>query len=599
MKRRYMKKVWITARSAALILFCWSLTASASEQQLPAAGTAPDKKEAAVIFAEPEIALQVPLTSPLFAGVPIADVNGEVITLEELTSTLGSTHEGRTAGEKQAAKVDFSEILKRLINVRLIVQEAREMGMDELPEVKATVSKYSKTAVRELLIEDMTKGVKADEAEVEKFRREMVREWKIKSVFFEKEEDAKKMEEGIKAGKSFEELVAKAVEDKTAKAQGEGGYVKPRDLQPGVAEVVSKMEIGSASPVIQVGSGKNAGFTIMKLEEIRYPEDPETTERARGAVLEAARVKAVKNFKKEASEKTVKVDTKLLNSLDFEAKKPGLQKLLKDKRNVATVKGEKPVTVADLTTALSEKFFHGMERAIEGKQVNAKKYEVLDKLLEKRLFEKEESKRDIEKSEKFKAKVKEYEDSVLFGVFVQKVLIPEVKVTDEDSKAYHNAHAGDYTTPEMMKVSSLVFETQEQAESALERLKKGADFNWIKSNTEGQVDSSTPGFLSFTDTPLIIRTLPQGVQKALSGAKPEEFRLYESPEGLFYVLYVRNVTPPALRPFEEAKEEIAKKVFNEKLNASVAEWAGKLKDSADVKIYMASPASSGEKTGNH
>ena len=128
---------------------------------------------------------------------------------------------------------------------------------------------------------------------------------------------------------------------------------------------------------------------------------------------------------------------------------------------------------------------------------------------------------------------------------------------------------------------------------------KGADFNWIKSNAEGQVDSSKTDVLSFRDAPVVTRTLPEGVRHALAGAKPEEFRLYESPDKLFYVLYVRDVTPPALLPFEESRDEISKKVFNEKLNASVQVWADKLRESADVKIYIASPASSGEETGKH
>ncbi len=562
-------------------------------------GTLPDEgKTGSALSDVPRISLSVPVMSPLFENVPIAKVNDEVIRLRDLGDALTSSHEGRAEGGKQAARIDFSVILKRLINVRLIVQEAREMGMDELPEVKEALKSNSRNTMRELLIEDITKDVKADEAEVEKLRREMVREWKIKSVFFEKEDDAKKMEEEIKAGKNFDELAAKAIEDKTAKGRGEGGYVKSKDLLPDIAKVVSGMETGAVSPVINVGSGKDEGFTIMKLEEIRYPDDPGTAERARGAVLEIARAGSLKNFKKEAFKKTVKINNKLMNSLDFEAKGPGIEKMLKDKRKVATVKGEEPVTVADLSNAFSEKFFHGLERAAESKQVNAKKYEMLDKLLEKRLFEKEEAKRGIKNTEKFKNRMKEYEDSVLFSLFVQRVLIPEVKTTEEDLKAYHKDHAGDYTTPEMMKVSALVFGTQEQAETALDRLKKGADFNWMKSNVEGQVDSSKPDILPFTGTAVVTNTLPEGVRKALSGARSEEYRFYQSPEGYYYVLYVRDVTPATLQPYEEVKAMISKKVFNEKLNALVGEWADKLRVEADVKIYLSSSAGSGIRPEN-
>ncbi len=594
-----MKKVWITAQFAALILLCLSLTSSASEQQ-PAAGAETDKKESAAASGGPEISLRIPLMSPLFSDVPIASVNEETITLGELIDTLASAHEEKKAGEqKMAASVDISEMLNRLITVNLVIQEAKVMGMDELEEVKEAVAANRRLLARELLIRDISKDVKADEAEVEKLRKQIVREWKIKSVLFEKEEDAKKMEEEIKSGKDFEELAEKAMADKIAKSMGEGGFVKSRDLLPDVAEVVSKMEVGSVSPVIKVGAGMKAGFTIMKLEEIRFPDDPEAAERARQAVLALARARAVNNFKQEAYKKEVKIDTRFLKRLDFEAEKPGFEKMLKDKRTIATMKGEKPVTVADLANAFQEKQFHGIERAIREKELNRKKAEVLDELIEKRLFEKEAAKRGIENTEKFRKRLNEYEESVLFGLFIKKVVIPDVKITEEEVKTYYDEHASEYTTPEMMKISALIFGTQELADSAMERLKKGADFNWMKSNAEGQVDMNTPGLLNFSGNTIATKSMNEEVRSALLGAKPEDYRLYKSPEGQFYVLYVQDVAPSSVQPYEELKRELAKIVFDRKLKKVVDDWAGKLRDVADVKIYLASPPPSAEKSGNH
>lgn len=596
MKRQQINRVWIIARFAMVVLLSWSLTASASEQLLPAAETEPDKKEAAGVLEGPKIALEVPLTSPLFADVPIAVVNEEVISLEDLASALEIAHEA-TKGHmtKQAAAVEYDTILNRMITMQLIAREAREMGMDELTEVKGAVDASRKLITRELLIMDITKDVKVDEAEVEKLRRQMVREWKLKSVLFEKEDEAKKMETEIKAGKSFEELAAKAVEDKTAKSQGEGGYVKSRELLPAVAEVVSTMEPGAVSPVIKIGSGMQTGFTIMKLEEIRYPEDPESTERAREAVLRAARSEAVKNFVKEYTKNYVKVNNKLMDSLDFEAKKPGLENMRKDRRTIAAVKGDKPVTVKDFTEALEAKFFHGMS---EDKKVNASKYEILNEIIQKRLIEKEIGKRGIEKTDSFRRRMKKEEDASLFATFVRKVLWPDVRPTQDELRAYYDEHASDYATPEMMKISALIFGTREQAQSALERLEKGADFSWMRSNAEGQVDSSTEGLLAFKGSPLVTKSLDQGLQTALLDAKPDEYRLYKSPAGHFYVLYVQDVIAPSQQPFEEAKRDVANKVFDMKVKALIDDWAGKLRDVADVKVYLASPPPSGEKTGN-
>ena len=39
-------------------------------------------------------------------------------------------------GDQKAEKEKISGLLKRLINTRLIIQEARRMGLDELKELK-------------------------------------------------------------------------------------------------------------------------------------------------------------------------------------------------------------------------------------------------------------------------------------------------------------------------------------------------------------------------------------------------------------------------------------------------------------------------------
>ncbi len=84
---------------------------------------------------------------------------------------------------------------------------------------------------------------------------------------------------------------------------------------------------------------------------------------------------------------------------------------------------------------------------------------------------------------------------------------------------------------------------------------------------------------------LILSSLPEGVQKAVSGAKPGDFRLYESPEAHFYILYIYHVVAPRLRPFEDVKSEIAETIYKDKLKKEVEVWVAKLKEYYPVKIY--------------
>ena len=65
----------------------------------------------------------------------VATVNNEPITLDEFNQELATIPQG-IGGDQKAEKEKISGLLRRLINTRLIIQEARRMGLDELKEVK-------------------------------------------------------------------------------------------------------------------------------------------------------------------------------------------------------------------------------------------------------------------------------------------------------------------------------------------------------------------------------------------------------------------------------------------------------------------------------
>jgi hypothetical protein len=284
--------------------------------------------------------------------------------------------------------------------------------------------------------------------------------------------------------------------------------------------------------------------------------------------------------------KYARVNQDVLRRVDYESKNPGFEALLKDKRAVAEITGEAPITVAELTQHLKMQFFHGVERAIESKKLNSKKASALDEMVYKRVFRKEALRLGLDKTEGYQDRVKEYEHSVLFGAFVSKVIVPDIKLKEEETKAYYHEHIKEYTMPEMMKINSLVFAKREDAEEAIERLRKRTEFQWLAANAEGQVDKNTKGVLNLEGRPVITSDLPEGLRKAIHGAKAGDFRLYASPEGYFYVLAIQDVVPSKPQPYEEAKEAVSRKVFDEKVRKAVEDYADKLRDVSDVKIYL-------------
>jgi parvulin-like peptidyl-prolyl isomerase len=520
---------------------------------------------------------------PLVGGKPtLAMVNGEPLTLETFDRALAGIHGGMTDNATQS-RPNPSQLLDRLINVRLILQEARNIGLDELPEVRSAEKVFVEDTLRGMLYGYHVRNIgKPDKKVVEKLYRDAVKEVKVTSVLIEKEEDGKRLEAEVKAGGDFGELAKRMIAAGEAKGSMEGQYLKFESLGTEVATTVSSMKIGEVSAPIKIGKQ----FSLLKLEDIRFPKDTAARAQAEKDALQAKKTASLQAYTEGLRKKYVTIDQKLVDSLDYESSEPGIEKLLADDRTLVKVKGEKPVSVAELSKALEKKFFHGAERAAEKKKINRQKDLVLEEILNRRVTIKEAKRQKLDRTEFYKSKTGEYLDGILFGAFVQKVIAPDVKVDQEELKRYYQAHIGDYTFPEMVRIDGLVFSDRKIAEEAIEKLRKGADFQWLRANAEGQVEAGKgENLLEFGGQLLAATTLPEEVRRAVSGASPGDYRLYADPGNAYYVLDIRERIPLRPMPFESAKGEMEKKVIAEKLQSVVRDWEEKLRKASDVKIY--------------
>jgi hypothetical protein len=242
--------------------------------------------------------------------------------------------------------------------------------------------------------------------------------------------------------------------------------------------------------------------------------------------------------------------------------------------------------VGDLTEQMRFQFFHGLDRAAERKKLNARKEVALEGILHRRLFRREALRLGLDKTDSYKNKVREHEAGVLFGTFLDKVIRPEIKVKEDEMKAYYAAHAKEFTAPEMMRIRSLAFVKRGDAEGAVEKLKRGAEFQWLAGHAEGQVDRNAKGLLTFDGKLLTTASLPEGARKAVAGARAGDYRLYASPEGHFYALAIQEVTSSKPQPYEEARKEVGQRVVREKIKRAVEEYADKLRAASDVKVYL-------------
>ncbi len=522
------------------------------------------------------------------AGLPViggrqvlATVNGTPVTRDQFEQVLFTLHQG-VKEEATRTRKNPSELLDRMINAELILQEAKTIGLDGLPESKAALEEYGKTTLRQLLYSYHVRNLrKAEKKDVEKRYRDATKEVKVFSVLADKEEDARQLLEASQGAGDFHLLAEKMVSEKKATAGKESAYIKVNDLLPEVTKALSGMKVGAVSPVIKIGNG----YSVFRLEDVRFRKSAAARKRAEEEALKARKTASLHDYAGTLKKRYVKIDTKLLDRLDFEAKEPGIEKMKEDRRILATVKGLPPVTVSELADALAKKFYHGTGQAGAGK-VNGRKAEAFDEVVMKKVFDMEARRLRIDRTPMYKDRVEQFRRNLLFGAFLQRVIDPDIKVEDAEIRSYLEEHVSEYTNPETVRIEGIAFAKREDASDAADKLMKGADFQWIRENAPGRMGKdNAANLLAFDGNVILTETLPEDVQKALAGARTGEYRLYASPQGPAYVLYLKERIPSGPQPFETVREAIGKKLFEEKQRKAVEEYSRKLRKASDVKVF--------------
>jgi len=249
------------------------------------------------------------------------------------------------------------------------------------------------------------------------------------------------------------------------------------------------------------------------------------------------------------------------------------------------VEGDESLTVSQLAKGIREQFYHGLGTAIENGTVNEKKIPVLNEIIYKRVFRREALAQGIDNTPEFVGAVADYRDSTIFGAFVERVLRPEITIAPSDLRAYYQEHIDEYTTPTMVKLRSLVFGNASTAQAALDKLKKGTDFRWMKANAEGQVQPENEEGAGISEGVVIERNLPEALRKALEGTEEGAFVLYRQEGKYFHVLNVEKRFPSKVQSFEDVQQDLRLSAYKEKIERVLRDWLERLKNAYGAEVY--------------
>lgn len=224
------------------------------------------------------------------AGEAVAHVNGEPISKRMFEFHLAH----RTGGQAHLAQPEQrEELLKELIDMTLLAQEAAREGLTDDEEVAARLENVRSAVLAQALVEDMLQQ-QPDDAAIQaeydqRFGGEQQVEYHARHILVEDKAKAEALIAKLDKGADFAKLAEENSTGPTGPNGGDLGWFQPQQMVPPFAEAVQKLEPGSYG---QAPVETQFGWHVIKLEETR-PVAPPPLDEVReqlAAVLQQQRV---------------------------------------------------------------------------------------------------------------------------------------------------------------------------------------------------------------------------------------------------------------------------------------------------------------------
>ncbi|PNU36941.1 peptidylprolyl isomerase [Serratia marcescens] len=136
----------------------------------------------------------------------------------------------------------------------------------------------------------------------------------------------------------------------------------------------------------------------------------------------------------------------------------------------------------------------------------------------------------------------------------------KVKVSEEDISAYYDQHKSSYGQPERKNYSVIQLKTEAEANAALDKLKKGADFATLaKEKSTDIISRRTGGELGWLEP----ETTADELKQANLTEKGQLSGVVKSSVG-FLIVRLNDIEPEKLKPLSDVHDAIAKQVQQEK-----------------------------------
>jgi len=484
----------------------------------------------------------------------LALVDGTPVTRGDLEYSLNIAH--RREDMSSAKGMDIDKFVQKLIDEKIIIEEARRMGLEDDPNFQRKVNDYILTeSVNRLYRDEIVQKASVTEEDIVAFYNKIYGLWHLGIISVETEEEATHILDLLSKGEDFESVTESP--SRLSRKQLTMGK-----MQPFMREAVRDLSPGEISGTKKDGNT----FYIFKVISIDDPDYKEL-ERQRDAIINEIMKGKIQQRSGEYIEELrrdarIRINNDLLASLD-----------LKDRKSL---EGDERMIVESDSISLTVSEFLSMLRPGQG----AQREKILKGWIDVKLVNEEALSRHYEEKELREA-VERYRNYLLRDAFIRNALVPKITISEEDLRDYYEAHSDDYLKPSMYKVQWISVKTRDEAEEILKSLNNGASFSWLAKTKSTDMHAQMGGSAGW----IAKAKIPDEVAEIIDTLKPGDISPIINIGNSFRITMLLEKGSREVREFNQVKVAVQKVVFEEAFRELYEEVTDELRKAADIKVF--------------
>lgn len=507
----------------------------------------------------------------------LAYANGEPVTVRDLEEAFESSHRGHTVLLAGAGAV--RQFLDKTIDRRLLIQEARRVGLEDDADIREAVGELIAQRARDQLYKDeVTRPPEISEKAIEEAYNKMAHRYRVRHILTYTREDAEKAAGRVRGGEAFGEVASQASVSGTAGRGGNLGFVIWGILEPTLEAEIETMQVGEIRGPIE----NDQGWNLLRLEEkVTVKERPELPAKLRNQIKTTLSKRATSRrsfefFDELRSRWKVQVFDAALTEKNLLEGPMGGPDVGQAKQIAVAIAGDRTITLADLRARLNLEAAQKLPRPWALRQVRG----TLDDMIFALLLEQEALRRGYAERPAIAREADKLENGLLLDRLLGTVIFPRIQVTDNEVRAFYDQNPTPFTEPEAVRLGMIALETEQDAEAVLRELKGGADFATLaRARSKDPMTARAGGEVGW----VVKGKANPAVEAVAFSLKVGEVGL-ATVENAHFVVLLEERRPARLQEFAAVEAKARQMLLTQRRREEVQRWVARLREASEIAV---------------